>query len=162
VEFVSSATTDYITSTQGHGHCGCQRRFHGSHLPSSARKEAGYCRGKGGSMHIADPATGTWSECNCGGSAGIATGAALSSKRLGTGQVAVCFFGEGRLDRDVPFTSDDQRRCGNCRDYVCEKQSLRIHALFGNHASTSCTRLHWRHASVKCRLVFGQDSDLER
>jgi pyruvate dehydrogenase E1 component alpha subunit len=67
-------------------------------------KEAGYCRGKGGSMHIADPATGNLgANAIVGGSTGIATGAALSSKRLGTGQVTVCFFGEGALGQGVLY-----------------------------------------------------------
>jgi pyruvate dehydrogenase E1 component alpha subunit len=61
-------------------------------------KEAGYCRGKGGSMHIADPATGNLgANAIVGGSVGIATGAAFAAKRLGNGRVAVCFFGEGAL-----------------------------------------------------------------
>jgi pyruvate dehydrogenase E1 component alpha subunit len=67
-------------------------------------KEAGYCRGKGGSMHIADPATGNLgANAIVGGSAGIATGAAFSSRRLGTGQVTVCFFGEGALGQGVLY-----------------------------------------------------------
>jgi pyruvate dehydrogenase E1 component alpha subunit len=61
-------------------------------------KEAGYRRGKGGSMHIADPATGNLgANAIVGGSVGIATGAAFSAKTLGTDRVAVCFFGEGAL-----------------------------------------------------------------
>jgi pyruvate dehydrogenase E1 component alpha subunit len=61
-------------------------------------KEAGYCRGKGGSMHIADPATGNLgANAIVGGSVGIATGAAFTAKHLGTDRVAVCFFGEGAL-----------------------------------------------------------------
>jgi pyruvate dehydrogenase E1 component alpha subunit len=61
-------------------------------------KEAGYCRGKGGSMHIADPATGNLgANAIVGGSVGIATGAAFSAKTLGTDRVAACFFGEGAL-----------------------------------------------------------------
>src|SRR5437879_5085149 len=61
-------------------------------------KEAGYCRGKGGSMHIADPATGNLgANAIVGGSVGIATGAAFTAKRTGTDRVAVCFFGEGAL-----------------------------------------------------------------
>jgi pyruvate dehydrogenase E1 component alpha subunit len=67
-------------------------------------KKAGYCKGKGGSMHIADPATGNLgANAIVGGSAGIATGAALSAKRLGKGQVAVCFFGEGALGQGVLY-----------------------------------------------------------
>jgi acetoin:2,6-dichlorophenolindophenol oxidoreductase subunit alpha len=61
-------------------------------------KEAGYCRGKGGSMHIADPATGNLgANAIVGGSVGIATGAAFAAKTLGTDSLAVCFFGEGAL-----------------------------------------------------------------
>ena len=67
-------------------------------------KEAGYCKGKGGSMHIADPATGNLgANAIVGGSAGIATGAAFSSKYLKTGQVAVCFFGEGALGQGLLY-----------------------------------------------------------
>ena len=55
-------------------------------------------------MHIADPATGNLgANAIVGGSAGIATGAAFSAKRLGTGQVAVCFFGEGALGQGVLY-----------------------------------------------------------
>ena len=67
-------------------------------------KEVGYCKGKGGSMHIADPATGNLgANAIVGGSTGIATGAAFSAQRLGTGQVAVCFFGEGALGQGVLY-----------------------------------------------------------
>jgi len=67
-------------------------------------KEAGYCRGKGGSMHIADPATGNLgANAIVGGSVGIATGAAFASKHLGNGRVAVCFFGEGALGQGLLY-----------------------------------------------------------
>jgi acetoin:2,6-dichlorophenolindophenol oxidoreductase subunit alpha len=67
-------------------------------------KEAGYCKGKGGSMHIADPATGNLgANAIVGGSTGIATGAAFAAQRLGTGQVAVCFFGEGALGQGLLY-----------------------------------------------------------
>ena len=64
-------------------------------------KEAGYCKGKGGSMHIADPDTGNLgANAIVGGSAGIATGAAFSVEApRKPGSVAVCFFGEGALGR---------------------------------------------------------------
>jgi pyruvate dehydrogenase E1 component alpha subunit len=67
-------------------------------------KKAGYCKGKGGSMHIADPATGNLgANAIVCGSAGIATGAAFSSQRLGNGRVAVCFIGEGALGQGVLY-----------------------------------------------------------
>ena len=96
---------DYITSThRGHGHCVAKGASPDRMFAELLGKEAGYCRGKGGSMHIADPATGNLgANAIVGGSAGIATGAALSSKRLGTGQVAVCFFGEGALGQGVLY-----------------------------------------------------------
>jgi pyruvate dehydrogenase E1 component alpha subunit len=97
--------TDYITSThRGHGHCLAKGASPDRMFAELLGKEAGYCRGKGGSMHIADPATGNLgANAIVGGSTGIATGAALSSKRLGTGQVTVCFFGEGALGQGVLY-----------------------------------------------------------
>jgi acetoin:2,6-dichlorophenolindophenol oxidoreductase subunit alpha len=97
--------TDYITSThRGHGHCLAKGASPDRMFAELLGKEAGYCRGKGGSMHIADPATGNLgANAIVGGSTGIATGAALSSKRLGKDDVAVCFFGEGALGQGVLY-----------------------------------------------------------
>ncbi|HTT33488.1 MAG TPA: thiamine pyrophosphate-dependent dehydrogenase E1 component subunit alpha [Methylomirabilota bacterium] len=97
--------TDYITSThRGHGHCLAKGAAPDRMFAELLGKKAGYCKGKGGSMHIADPATGNLgANAIVGGSAGIATGAALSAKRLGTGQVTVCFFGEGALGQGVLY-----------------------------------------------------------
>src|SRR5271156_5679079 len=90
---------DYVTSThRGHGHCLAKGASPKLMFAELLGKEAGYCRGKGGSMHIADPATGNLgANAIVAGSVGIATGAALSAKTLKTGQVAVCFFGQGVL-----------------------------------------------------------------
>jgi pyruvate dehydrogenase E1 component alpha subunit len=97
--------TDYITSThRGHGHCLAKGATPDRMFAELLGKEAGYCRGKGGSMHIADPATGNLgANAIVGGSAGIATGAALTAKRLKTDQVTVCFFGEGALGQGVLY-----------------------------------------------------------
>ena len=96
---------DYITSThRGHGHCLAKGATPDLMFAELLGKEAGYCKGKGGSMHIADPATGNLgANAIVGGSAGIATGAAFSSKYLKTGQVAVCFFGEGALGQGLLY-----------------------------------------------------------
>jgi acetoin:2,6-dichlorophenolindophenol oxidoreductase subunit alpha len=90
---------DYITSThRGHGHCLAKGASPDRMFAELLGKEAGYCRGKGGSMHIADPATGNLgANAIVGGSVGIATGAAFAAKHLDTDRVAVCFFGEGAL-----------------------------------------------------------------
>jgi pyruvate dehydrogenase E1 component alpha subunit len=56
----------------------------------------GYCKGKGGSMHIADPEIGILGANGIvAGGMGIAAGAGLSAKMRGTDQVAICFFGDG-------------------------------------------------------------------
>jgi acetoin:2,6-dichlorophenolindophenol oxidoreductase subunit alpha len=96
---------DYITSThRGHGHCVAKGASPDRMFAELLGKEAGYCKGKGGSMHIADPATGNLgANAIVAGSAGIATGAAFSAKHAGNGQVAVCFFGEGALGQGVVY-----------------------------------------------------------
>ena len=73
---------DVITSThRGHGHCLAKGASVNRMFAELLGKEPGYCRGKGGSMHIADPATGNLgANAIVGGSTGIATGAAYASK----------------------------------------------------------------------------------
>ncbi len=97
--------TDYITSThRGHGHCLAKGASPNLMFAELLGKEAGYCKGKGGSMHIADPATGNLgANAIVCGSAGIATGAALAAKRLGNERVAVCFIGEGALGQGLLY-----------------------------------------------------------
>ena len=98
-------SNDYITSThRGHGHCLAKGAKLDRMFAELLGKEAGYCKGKGGSMHIADPETGNLgANAIVGGSAGIATGAALSAKRLKTNQVAVCFFGDGAMGQGLLY-----------------------------------------------------------
>lgn len=91
------AERDYITSThRGHGHAiakGCDLKRMMAELLGRA---GGYCRGKGGSMHIADFSLGMLGANGIvGGGFGIAAGAALSAQLRGSGQVALCFFGDG-------------------------------------------------------------------
>ena len=96
---------DYITSThRGHGHCLAKGATPDLMFAELLGKASGYCKGKGGSMHIADPATGNLgANAIVGGGAGIATGAAFASKYLNEGRVSVCFFGEGALGQGVLY-----------------------------------------------------------
>ena len=96
---------DYITSThRGHGHCLAKGASLDRMFAELLGKVDGYCRGKGGSMHIADQDTGNLgANAIVGGSAGIATGAALSAKMRGSDQVAVCFFGDGALGQGLLY-----------------------------------------------------------
>ena len=88
---------DKITSThRGHGHCIAKGADVARMFAEFFGKETGYCRGRGGSMHIADISKGNLGANGIvGGGIPIAVGAALSAKRLKTGTVALSFFGDG-------------------------------------------------------------------
>ena len=96
---------DKITSThRGHGHCVAKGADFKLMFCELLGREEGYCRGKGGSMHIADQSNGNLgANAIVGGSLGIATGAALAAKQLGNGGVAVCFFGDGATAQGLMY-----------------------------------------------------------
>ena len=88
---------DLITSThRGHGHLIAKGGDLKKMMAEVMGKETGYCKGKGGSMHIADPEIGIIGANGIvAGSIPIATGLGLASKVKNDGRVTVCFFGEG-------------------------------------------------------------------
>jgi pyruvate dehydrogenase E1 component alpha subunit len=88
---------DYITSThRGHGHCIAKGADLNRTMAEILGKKTGYCKGKGGSMHIADFSIGMLgATAVVGAGLPIAVGAGLSAKLRKTDQVVVCFFGEG-------------------------------------------------------------------
>jgi acetoin:2,6-dichlorophenolindophenol oxidoreductase subunit alpha len=150
---------DYVTSThRGHGHCLAKGASPKLMFAELLGKEAGYCRGKGGSMHIADPDTGNLgANAIVGGSVGIATGAALSAKTLKTGQVAVCFFGEGALGQGVLY------ECMNLAQlwklpviYVCENN---MYTEYTHFSETTAGDIPARASAfgVRAETVDGQD-----
>lgn len=88
---------DYITSThRGHGHCIAKGARMDKAMAELMGKATGYCKGRSGSMHIADFTKGNLgANAIVGGGIPIATGAALAAKLRGSDQVAVSFFGDG-------------------------------------------------------------------
>jgi len=88
---------DYITSThRGHGHCIAKGADLKRTMAEILGKKTGYCKGKGGSMHIADFSIGMLgATAVVGAGIPIAVGAGLSIKLRRTDQVVACFFGEG-------------------------------------------------------------------
>jgi len=88
---------DYITSThRGHGHCIAKGADIALMMAELLGKETGYCRGRGGSMHIADVETGNLGANGIvAGGMPIATGVGLSMKMQGTDRVCLCIFGDG-------------------------------------------------------------------
>ncbi|MGL6181356.1 MAG: thiamine pyrophosphate-dependent dehydrogenase E1 component subunit alpha, partial [Aestuariivirga sp.] len=89
--------SDFITSThRGHGHCIGKGADPKLMFAEFFGKEEGYCRGRGGSMHIADVASGNLGANGIvGGGIPIAVGAALSLKKQKRDNVVICFFGDG-------------------------------------------------------------------
>ncbi len=124
---------DFITSThRGHGHCLAKGASIDRMFAELLGKEAGYCRGKGGSMHIADQETGNLgANAIVGGSAALATGAAMSSKMQSTNQVTVCFFGDGALGQGVLYEAMNMASLWKLPIiYVCENNMYNEYTHF--------------------------------
>jgi pyruvate dehydrogenase E1 component alpha subunit len=96
---------DYIASNhRGHGHCLAKGADVEGMMLELYGKEAGLCRGRGGSMHIADVSKGILGANGIvGAGAPLATGAALTAKTLGNGGVAVSFQGDGASNEGYVF-----------------------------------------------------------
>jgi TPP-dependent pyruvate/acetoin dehydrogenase alpha subunit len=90
---------DRVTSThRGHGHCIAKGADIRRMMAELFGRVDGYCKGKGGSMHIADFAVGMLGANGIvGGGLPIACGAALAAQLEGKGDVTVCFFGDGAV-----------------------------------------------------------------
>jgi TPP-dependent pyruvate/acetoin dehydrogenase alpha subunit len=150
---------DYITSThRGHGHCLAKGASPDRMFAELLGKEAGYCRGKGGSMHIADPASGNLgANAIVGGSVGIATGAAFAAKTLGTDRVAVCFFGEGALGQGSLYEVMNLAQLWKLPViYVCENNQYNEYTHF--QETTAGTILGRATAfGIEAASVDGQD-----
>ena len=88
---------DVITSThRGHGHCIAKGADLGRMMAELLARDSGYCRGRGGSMHIADVSKGNLGANGIvAGGLPIAVGAGLALKLQGTDRVALSFFGDG-------------------------------------------------------------------
>jgi acetoin:2,6-dichlorophenolindophenol oxidoreductase subunit alpha len=150
---------DYITSThRGHGHCLAKGASPDRMFAELLGKEAGYCRGKGGSMHIADPATGNLgANAIVGGSVGIATGAAFASKRLGNRRVAVCFFGEGALGQGSLYEVMNLAQLWKLPVvYVCENN---LYNEYTHYSETTAGTILGRATAfgIETAVVDGQD-----
>jgi pyruvate dehydrogenase E1 component alpha subunit len=150
---------DYITSThRGHGHCLAKGASVDRMFAELLGKAPGYCRGKGGSMHIADQETGNLgANAIVGGSAGIATGAAMSARMRGTGQVAVCFFGDGALGQGLIYEVMNMAALWKLPViYVCENN---LYNEYTHYTETTAGELTARAAAfgMPTAQVDGQD-----
>jgi acetoin:2,6-dichlorophenolindophenol oxidoreductase subunit alpha len=150
---------DTITSThRGHGHCIAKGANTRLMLCELLGKEEGYCRGKGGSMHIADHANGNLgANAIVGGSAGIATGSGFSAKALGTDRVSVCFFGEGALGQGLVYEVMNMASLWKLPViYVCENN---LYNEYTNYAEVTAGSIPARAEAfgIPAEEVDGQD-----
>lgn len=122
---------DYIASThRGHGHCIAKDCDLSLMMAELLGKVTGYCKGKGGSMHIADMSKGMLGANGIvGGGMGLATGAALSCQLRGNDNVAVAFFGDGGINQGAFY------ECANMAAawklpviYLCENNQYAMSA----------------------------------
>ena len=99
--------TDRITSThRGHGHLIAKGADVSRMMAELLGRATGYCKGKGGSMHIVDYGLGILGANGIvGGGLPIATGAGLADRVLGRSHVTVCFFGDGAANQGVLLES---------------------------------------------------------
>src|SRR5262245_14098636 len=150
---------DYITSThRGHGHCLAKGASPPLMFAELLGKKAGYCKGKGGSMHIADPETGNLgANAIVGGSAALAAGAGFSSKYLGQDRVVVCFFGEGALGQGVLYESMNLAQLWQLPViYLCENN---LYNEYTHFSETTAGEIAARPAAfgLETASVDGQD-----
>jgi pyruvate dehydrogenase E1 component alpha subunit len=104
---------DYITSThRGHGHLIAKSGDIKLMMAELFGKKTGYCKGKGGSMHIADLDLGIMGANGIvGGGPPLAAGAALAVQYLGKDSVAVCFFGDGASNQGTTHEAMNLATC---------------------------------------------------
>jgi acetoin:2,6-dichlorophenolindophenol oxidoreductase subunit alpha len=153
---------DYITSThRGHGHCLAKGAAVDKMFAELLGKAPGYCRGKGGSMHIADQDTGNLgANAIVGGSAGIATGAAMSAKMRGSDQIAVCFFGEGALGQGLLYEVMNMASLWKLPViYVCENN---LYNEYTHYRETTAGEIQGRGKAfgIRSEAIDGQDVTL--
>lgn len=100
---------DTITSThRGHGHIIAKGGQLEPMMAEVMGKVTGYCRGKGGEMHIADVSLGILGANGIvGGGIGIAAGSAFTAKREGKGRVSVAFFGDGAINQGILYETSN-------------------------------------------------------
>ncbi len=150
---------DYITSThRGHGHCLAKGASVDLMFAELLGKAAGYCRGKGGSMHIAAQEMGNLgANAIVGGSAALATGSAFSSKMRGSDQVTVCFFGDGALGQGVLYEAMNMAALWKLPIiYVCENN---LYTEYTHISETAAGDLSARPKAfgIHTEVVDGQD-----
>ena len=129
---------DYVTSThRGHGHCIAKGADINGMMAELYGKSTGLCKGKGGSMHIADVDIGMLGANGIVGAGGpLACGAGLMAKTLGTDQVTICFFGDGAAEQGTMHEAMNLACCWKLPVvFVCENNGFAESTPCGYHCA---------------------------
>lgn len=151
---------DYITSThRGHGHLVAKGGDFKKMMAEIFGRNTGYCKGKGGSMHIVDVSLGILGANGIvGGGLTLAMGAGLSSKVRKSGQVAVCFFGDGASNQGSFHEALNLASVWKLPVvYVCENNGYGISVSQARHQNIKDIALRAHGYGIPGVIVDGND-----
>jgi pyruvate dehydrogenase E1 component alpha subunit len=154
--------SDYIISThRGHGHSIAKGADLNRMMAELLGKATGYCKGRGGSMHIADTELGMLGANGIvGGGIPISVGAGFSCKMEGKGRVTVCFFSDGASNNGVFHEALNMAAIFNLPVvYVCENNMYAI--SMSSCDSIACKDIAKRAAAYDIPGVIVDGSDPE-
>lgn len=156
---------DLITSThRGHGHCLAKEVPLDGIVAELYGRETGLCRGRGGSMHIADFRNGMLgANAIVGGGISIAVGGALAAQVIGDGRVAVAFFGDGASNEGVFHESLNLAAIWRLPVvFVCENNGWAESTPFSYASSVDSVAVRGAAYGVPSRSVDGADVEAVR
>ena len=152
---------DFVASThRGHGHCIGKGADTKKVLAELFGKETGYCRGKGGSMHVADIDNLGILGANgiVGAGMPIATGSALTSKILGTDEVSLAFFGDGASNQGTFHESLNMAAAWKLPVvFVCENNQYGVSVNIYNVINTETISIRSKAYDIPGKTVDGND-----
>ncbi len=126
-----------VSNHRGHGHCIAKGARLDKMMAELFGTDAGYCRGLGGSMHIADLDSNIYGANGIvGAGMGIGTGAALAAKIRGDDSVGVCFFGDGASNEGMFHETMNMASIWKLPIvFVCENNDYALSTKFANATS---------------------------
>ncbi|MFG1924738.1 thiamine pyrophosphate-dependent dehydrogenase E1 component subunit alpha [Cryptosporangium sp. NPDC048952] len=157
---LATTTDDYMTGNhRSHGHPIAKGARLDALMAELLGKKGGVCGGKGGSMHLADFSVGSLGESGIVGSAiPVATGAGFAAQVKRSGQVALCFFGDGAANEGVFHESANM--AGTWRlpvIYFCENNGLAVSAAMADTTAVPDIAIRAAGYGMPGVVVDGQD-----
>jgi len=152
---------DIITSThRGHGHCIGKGIDLNKMMAELLGKATGYCKGKGGSMHIADLEVGNLGANGVvGGGIPIAVGAGITTKMKNIDRIVVCFFGDGASNQGVFHESLNLASIWKLPViFICENNQYGISMHISRHANVDDLSIRASSYGIPGKSINGNDA----